>query len=204
MLNSISNKIKGFDYSSISSSRKKELRLFSEYLANRLKNNQDIKLIFVCTHNSRRSQFTQVWASVAASYFNLPIFSFSAGTEVTEANERTISSLQRLGFVVSNGKEKNPLYRVSFDEFKNEILLFSKDLSHSSLPSENFAAIMTCSHADENCPFIPNCEAIIPLRYKDPKVFDDTELEKEKYDERALEIGTEIFYVFSQLTLNND
>ncbi len=202
MLNQIKQIIHDFDYSRISLSRKKELHLLIDYLTDKLKNYSEISLVFVCTHNSRRSQFAQVWAQVAATYYNLPFYSFSAGTEVTEANKRTISSLERLGFIVSKEGKENPHYGVKYDELKNEILLFSKDLSHSSLPKNNFAAIMTCSHADENCPFISNCDARIPLRYEDPKAFDNTELEKTKYDERAKEIGIEIFYIFSQLTNN--
>ncbi len=202
MYNSLANNITRFDFSVISSERKKELQQLIDYLDSKLKKESLVNLVFVCTHNSRRSQFAQVWGHLASVHYNLPIYSFSTGTEVTEANIRTISSLERLGFNTSKEGNENPLISVKFDEMKNEILLFSKDLSHSSLPKENFAAIMTCSHADKNCPYIPNCEARIPLRYNDPKAFDDTELEKTKYDERSIEIGTEIFYIFSQVATN--
>jgi len=36
-----------------------------------LHTNLDIHLNFICTHNSRRSQLTQVWAYYAATYFEL-------------------------------------------------------------------------------------------------------------------------------------
>lgn len=58
---------------------------------------------------------------------------------------------------------------------------------------------MTCSHADENCPFIPGAETRIPVRYEDPKEFDDTEMESEKYDERSKQIASEMFFVFSRV-----
>ena len=61
---------------------------------------------------------------------------------------------------------------------------------------------MTCSHADENCPLIPGAEKKISLMYEDPKLFDRTILEKEKYRERSLQIATEMKYVFSKIKLN--
>ena len=58
---------------------------------------------------------------------------------------------------------------------------------------------MTCSHADENCPFIPGAEIRIPVRYDDPKAFDGTDLMEAKYLERSKEIATEMLYVFSKI-----
>jgi arsenate reductase len=69
-------------------------------------------------------------------------------------------------------------------------------------PVSNFAAVMTCSHADENCPFILGTEMRIPVMYEDPKLFDHTVLEKEKYRERSLQIAAEMKYVFSKIKLN--
>jgi len=197
MYKSILDIVSNFDFNSITDSRKNELYELVDYLTQKLKQEDLVNVVFVCTHNSRRSQFTQVWAHIAANYYNLPIHSYSAGTEVTEANARTIASLERFGFKISKKGDINPFFKVSYGDLMKSIIIFSKDLSHSSLPKKNFAAIMTCSHADENCPFIPNCNARIPLRYEDPKAFDDSDFEKEKYDEKSLKIGTEIFYIFS-------
>jgi arsenate reductase (thioredoxin) len=58
---------------------------------------------------------------------------------------------------------------------------------------------MTCAHADENCPFIPSSDRRIAVRYEDPKAFDDSPLEEAKYDERSLQIASEMFYVFRQI-----
>jgi arsenate reductase (thioredoxin) len=66
-------------------------------------------------------------------------------------------------------------------------------------PTENFAAIMTCSQADKNCPFIPGASLRIAIPYDDPKDFDGTPQEEAKYDERTRQIAREIFYAFSQL-----
>ena len=63
-----------------------------------------------------------------------------------------------------------------------------------------FAAVMTCAHADENCPFIPGAEQRIPVRYKDPKAFDDTPEEKVAgIANKSIEIATEMHYIFSSI-----
>ena len=58
---------------------------------------------------------------------------------------------------------------------------------------------MTCSSADEGCPFIAGAEKRIPVTYEDPKAFDNTSQQAEKYEERSLQIAAEMFYVFSQI-----
>lgn len=58
---------------------------------------------------------------------------------------------------------------------------------------------MTCSDAERNCPFVPGAEKRIAITYDDPKAFDGTESQAAKYVERATQIATELFYVFSQL-----
>jgi arsenate reductase (thioredoxin) len=65
--------------------------------------------------------------------------------------------------------------------------------------SNPYAAVMTCSHADENCPFIPAAEVRIPVRYEDPKQFDNTPGEADRYDQRSLQIASEMFHVFSNV-----
>ena len=58
---------------------------------------------------------------------------------------------------------------------------------------------MTCDQADENCPFILGCESRIPIRYNDPKEFDNTPQQADKYLERSIEIASEMLYIFSQI-----
>lgn len=183
----------------ISSFGEKEIK--SETLYNYLNENTSTEqqLVFVCTHNSRRSQFAQVWAHVLAHHFGLNIKSFSAGTEVTECNPRTLQALHAQGFEVLSEEGENPVHKVYFDTHQDPILLFSKTIDDGSLPEDNFAALMTCDHADENCPFIPGAVARIPFRYDDPKAFDGTELETQKYQERSLEIAQDIYSLFSKI-----
>lgn len=161
--------------------------------------NQKVNLNFICTHNSRRSQFTQIWAQTAADYFGIPAHCYSGGVEVTAFNERAVSSIQRSGFRVTSEGKVNPRYLISHSDDGQPINAFSKLFDDPANEASEFAAVMTCSHADENCPFIPGTEKRIPVRYDDPKEFDDTPLETQKYDERSLQIASEMFYVFSQI-----
>jgi len=58
---------------------------------------------------------------------------------------------------------------------------------------------MTCSQADEGCPFVPGAAVRIPITFEDPKAFDNTPLQAAKYAQRSMQIATEMFYVFSKI-----
>lgn len=184
---------------SISDERKSLLQELIDYIKSKREKGQPIRLNFICTHNSRRSQLAQIWAQTAADYFEIPAFCYSGGVEVTACNERTIRSLERSGFIISKHGHSNPIYFILQDKDTRPIIVFSKLYDDVINPHGIFATIMTCSHADENCPFIPGAEARIPVRYEDPKEFDDTDLESTKYDERSQQIASEMFYVFSRV-----
>jgi arsenate reductase len=190
---------KQLDFSSISEERKSILQELIHYVQTQKSEGKEIHLNFICTHNSRRSQLSQLWAQTASFYYGVKTFCYSGGVEVTAFNERAVASIKRFGFKVEQSGEGNPKYAVSFSENENPLIMFSKLYDDASSAQSNFAAVMTCSHADENCPFIPGANNRIPARYEDPKAFDDTELESAKYDERSKEIATEMFYVFSQV-----
>ena len=184
----------------ISKERKEVLHGLVEYIIKKRTENSVVNLNFVCTHNSRRSQFSQIWAYTAAAYFGIPANCFSGGVEVTAFNERAVASIKRSGFFVTSTGETNPHYQVSYHKEASPLLVFSKLVEDPINPSLPFAAVMTCAHADENCPFIPGTEQRIPLRYEDPKRFDNTPMEVEKYDERSLQIAAELFYVFKRVS----
>ena len=183
----------------IPSSRKLLLTEITDYIKSKIDNNQEINLNFICTHNSRRSQLSQVWAKVASVYYGIEINSYSGGVEVTAFDERAIDSLVRSGFSILSENSINPKFEISYLENENPIIAFSKLFDDDFNKADYFAAIMTCSDADENCPHIAKAEKRIPLRYDDPKSHDDTPIESEKYDERSLQIASEMFYVFSQI-----
>ena len=182
----------------IPENRKVILSKLVDYIQNKLEIGQSPRLNFICTHNSRRSQFSQIWAQTAAAFFTIDVECFSGGVELTAFNERAVASILRCGFKVDKEGEINPKYSVYYDTKSKPIFAFSKLFDDTPSP---FAAVMTCTHADENCPFIPAAECRIPVRYDDPKAFDDTALEAEKYDERSMQIASEMFYVFQNLAI---
>ncbi len=203
MLNILEAKIQELekDYNLIPRERQELLDSFTKYILGKIKKNAEINLIFICTHNSRRSVMSQIWAQTAAEYFNIPnIHCYSGGTEATAFNPRAVNAVKKAGFVVNQMDEtENPLYLVYYSIDKPPIKCFSKVYSDKFNPQKDFAAIMTCSDADANCPVVFGAEARFPIRYDDPKEFDNTELEELKYDERFKQIGREMIYVFSKI-----
>ena len=183
------------EFDQIPKVRKEELKRVSKYI----KTHENAQLIFVCTHNSRRSHFAQVWAGISASYYGLvSTHYYSAGTESTAFNPNAIEALVRAGLRVERSEHtENPDYFLDFGG-ENSIKCFSKTINHESLPKSNFAAIMTCDHAEENCPFLPGADLRISLTYEDPKISDGTSRVEEIYDERCAQIAREVFYFSSK------
>lgn len=155
------------------------------------------KLNFICTHNSRRSHLGMIWAVVAANHYGLLVSSFSGGTEATAFNPRAVAALERAGFRVRNPGGANPHYEVSFAQNQPALICFSKRYDDPVNPDKQFAAVMTCSEADEACPLIVGTDLRLPLTYEDPKEADDTPQERLRYDERVAQIGRELLYAFS-------
>ncbi len=159
-----------------------------------------VRLVFICTHNSRRSHLAQLWAAVMAKYWGLnDVQTWSGGTEATAFHPNAVAALERAGFRIQMGEGDNPVYEVFFSENEPPLRCFSKVYDHPENPSRDFAAIMTCSDADENCPFIPGASWRLSLTYADPKIADGTAEEAKVYGERMGEIGAELWYVMAQV-----
>jgi len=185
----------------ISEERKIILRPLIDFIIGKKEVGTEIYLNFICTHNSRRSHLAQIWAQAMASYFKVKnVHCFSGGTEATALFISIKETLEETGFVFKTTSDgNNPKYSIYFSVENEPIIGFSKTFDDAFNPTNNFAAIMTCSQADENCPFIPGAEKRIPITYEDPKEFNNTEFQKEKYKERSLQIASEMSYVFSRI-----
>ena len=182
----------------IPEARKNLLQQMAQYLDAKNSTAQAIQLNFICTHNSRRSHISQIWSATAAYYYGLKEAQhFSGGTEATAFNPRAIAAMRRAGFQIEAPEAVNPHCKVSFANDAAPIVCFSKTFDDPFNPVKGFAAIMTCSDADQNCPFVPGAEKRFALTYEDPKVADDTPAEEAKYDERVRQIGREILYWYS-------
>ena len=187
------------EFLSIPEKRKDILEKITNYIVKKQATGSAINLVYICTHNSRRSHFGQVWAHVAASYYGIKnVSTFSGGTEATAFNSNAINALKRIGFnIKAIDTKKNTTYHVFHDDNQAPSVCFSKTYDDATNPQKEFAAIMTCSDAEENCPFIPGVELRIATTYNDPKAFDNTHQQDAKYDERCKQIALETLYVFS-------
>jgi arsenate reductase len=186
---------------SISEERKEILKPLIDYIQSKVDLNQEIRLNFICTHNSRRSHLSQIWAQTMAYQFGISkVFCYSGGTEATAIFSKVAETLGNQGFKIQKiNQENNPVYAVKFSENQAPIICFSKKYNDEFNPKNNFGAIMTCNNADEGCPIVFGAEARFPIKYDDPKAFDGTELMNKKYAERSSEIASEMYFVFSQI-----
>ncbi len=183
----------------ISTERKLLLQRIALDVSNRLKENPDLNLCFICTHNSRRSQIAQVWAEALAHHLELDLPSFSGGTEVTAFNTNAIEALREQGFEIEGEAEGNSTVLISFDHKQAPLECFSKTWDNSFNPQANRIALMTCSDAEENCPFIPGALKRFALKYEDPKQFDNTTQQQAAYAKCAQKIATELHYLFTRI-----
>lgn len=188
-----------FEKPSWDEARLKTVQDLVEFICLKIESGETAKLNFICTHNSRRSQFAQIWGSTLADLLELPIECYSGGVEVTEFNPRAIKTLIQDGFLIDKNQSPNPKYNIRTATEARPYIAFSKCYDDPSNPQTGFVAIMTCDHADENCPFISGADIRIPLRYDDPKIFDGTVHEAEKYAERSRQIGTDLFFIFKDV-----
>ena len=197
----IENMIKNLDTKIISKERKAILQPLTNYIRAKISKNQEIRINFICTHNSRRSHLSQVWAQTMANYFDIKnVFCYSGGTEATALFPMVAATLQNLGFQINTiSRNDNPVYSIKYVDNEHPIIGFSKRFDDDFNPKSAFAAIMTCDSANEACPIVPGSEKRIPITFEDPKAFDNTPQQAEKYKERSLQIATELFYVFSQI-----
>ena len=181
--------------------RRELLVSFAAHISEKVKENKEVNLNFICTHNSRRSHMSQIWAQTAAEYYGVSnVKCYSGGTEATAFNPRSVKAIRKVGFSIEEMDEsENPVYHVYFAEDKEPLKCFSKVYNDEFNPQKNYTAIMTCSHADENCPVVFGADKRFPIKYDDPKEFDDTDLEEAKYTERFEQIGIEMIYVMEKV-----
>ncbi|WP_418509133.1 low molecular weight phosphatase family protein [Corallibacter sp.] len=193
--------IKSLNTNVISQERKEILQPLVDYIQDKVSNKQAIRINFICTHNSRRSHLSQVWAQTLAKYFNIEnMFCYSGGTENTALFPMVAETLTNSGFSIETiSQGDNPIYSIKYSDNAHPIIGFSKKLDATFNPKSGFAAVMTCSQADGGCPSIAGAEKRIPITFDDPKAFDNTPQKAEKYNERSLQIASEMLYVFSQI-----
>jgi arsenate reductase (thioredoxin) len=187
------------EFNLIPDDRKHILQDLAGFIQTKVGNGQKTYLNFICTHNSRRSHLAQIWAQAAARYYGVAgVECFSGGTEATAFNPRAVKAMSDAGFDIVKTKDStNPTYTVSYADDSDPVIAFSKKYDDPLNHNKDFAAIMTCSHADENCPLVFGASKRIAITYDDPKEFDGTPNEADKYSERTRQIGREMLFMFA-------
>lgn len=193
--------INQFSIDNISEDRKAVLQPLIDFINAQREAGGPVRLNFICTHNSRRSHLSQIWAQTMAYHFGISnVTCYSGGTEATAMFSKVVETLQNQGFSIQQlSQAPNPVYAVKFAVDEPAVVCFSKVYDDAFNPKHSFGAVMTCNSADENCPIVFGATKRIPVKYDDPKAYDGTDLMDAKYLERSLEIGQEMFFVFSNV-----
>ena len=174
-----------------------------DWLAQQQSKGEPAPLVFVCTHNSRRSQMGQAWARAAALELGIEqVTTWSGGTESTAFNPRAVAALRSHGFAIEETGEMkgdvNVVYTLGYGPGVTDTA-FSKVYSHDFNPKSGFAAVMVCSSADASCPFVEGADVRISLPYLDPKVSDGTPEEAATYRAKSEEIGREMVWLMQSV-----
>ena len=109
------------------------------------------KVLFVCTHNSARSQMAE---GLLNSLYGNKYQAFSAGTEPSVVNPHAIHVMSEISIDISKHRSK------SINEFMEQ---------------EFDYVITVCDHALETCPFFPGGMKRLHRSFEDPASFKDNE-----------------------------
>ncbi len=102
------------------------------------------KVLFLCTHNSARSQMAE---GLLRALYGDRYDVYSAGTNPTEVSRYTIRVMSEIGIDISNQRSK------SLEEFYGE----------------DFDYVVTlCDDMKENCPFFPGGKVYLHKSFRDP------------------------------------
>ena len=199
MFKNIKESIEVISIMPVSDERKEILKPLAEFIQKKADAGERINLNFICTHNSRRSHLSQIWAQVMAEYFSIRnVYCYSGGTEATAMFPKVAETLHSQGMEIQKLCDTdNPVYAVKYAENAHPVICFSKKYDDTFNPVTGFAAVMTCSNADAGCPFIAGAEKRVAVKFEDPKSSDGTHEMDRTYFERSLEIAAEMYYVMS-------
>jgi arsenate reductase (thioredoxin) len=105
------------------------------------------KVLFICTHNSARSQMAEGYMN--AKYGDR-FEAFSAGTEATRVHPMAIEVMNEIGIDISGHRSK------LLDEF------FENGIE---------TVVTVCDSAKGACPFFPGARNVIHQSFSDPSTF---------------------------------
>lgn len=105
---------------------------------------EKLKILFLCTGNSCRSQMAEGWARALKGDV---VEAYSAGIETHGLNPNAVKVMAEAGVDISGHKSENvaDLLHIPFDY-----------------------VVTVCGHANEHCPFFPGKAKIVHVGFDDP------------------------------------
>ena len=195
------------EFGRIDAERRRVLDGLATTIAAELRQHGAVDLVFVCTHNSRRSHLGQVWALVAADHFGLAgVRTWSGGTEVTAFEPRAAAALARAGLDVrrEDGGDAevdvdNPIWQVRHRDGGPASRCWSKRFSDPPNPHSGFVALLMCSGAAAACPTVAGAATRVAIPYPDPKDADGLPAERAAYDGAVADIAREMLFLLGRV-----
>jgi arsenate reductase (thioredoxin) len=177
--------------------KKSRLGDLALYIESKLKSKAHVNMVFFSPTDNSLSHLAQVWAKALAMHYNLEALdAYSAVKGTMSVNPIIMKIISNYGFEIRKAKNGvNPVYDVKYADKAPVIKLFSKPLDHPENPDERFVALILNPGDAET--FIPGADFKVPLNYE----INPGEKDEEKYDRICMEIGADIFYMFSRITM---
>ena len=199
VLPAIEASLRRFALEDIPALRRSHLGVVAGMLRAELRRRPALEVMFICTHNSRRSQMSQAWTTAIAHALGLQLTVSSGGTGPTGVHRSVSRALREHGFEVDETSPESCRWLVEFAPGAPPIELWSKRWDAAGNPRQNFVTIANCAAAEESCPTIPGALGRLAMLYEDPKVSDGTERELETYLSVCRQIGMEISWVLGEV-----
>ena len=160
-----------------------------------------LHLLWMDTHNSRRSIFCQVWAKCWAMHHGLEGFEmYSGGIKVEAIHTNTLDALSNAGLFVNRlDARENAHYQLYYQEQKSPVAVFSKLLGDAPNPQENFLAVYTSETAKERFSSISGAKLTFSLLYPDPKIADGSMEEEVVYADLNEQVAVEMGVLFGMV-----
>jgi arsenate reductase len=122
------------------------------------------RVLFVCTHNSARSQMAE---AMLRAFAGDDFEAFSAGTEAAGIRPETIQVMDEIGIDIRGQRSK------TIDEFRGQ----------------SFGWFITvCDEAQQNCPVLPGVREVAHWSIEDPSLVDATPEERLEAFRRARDL----------------
>lgn len=126
------------------------------------------KVLFLCTHNSARSQMAEGWAK---ALFPGKYEVYSAGTQPTKVNALAVKAMNEVGVNISSQTAKR------IDQ----------------LPDKKFDLVVTlCDSAKEDCPIFPGAGKAVHRAFPDPSASNQLGVFREVRDQIKEFVGEDL------------